>query len=70
MNSFQESLSNQNLQEKFNQTYYSTDEVAEQSTKDLNNKLQEFLGPLNEAIDADAIKKDLGISTYFYFIML
>ena len=66
MNSFEESLSNPNLQEKFNQTYYSTDEVAEQSTKDVNNKLQEFLGPLNEAIDADAIKKDLGILIFVF----
>jgi len=51
MNSFEDALSNPNLAEKFNQTYFSTDEVAQDTTKQLNSKLQEFLGPLNDAID-------------------
>ena len=61
MNTFENSLSNQNLQEKFNQTLFSADSAAQNASEKFNQKLQDILGPLNKVVDSDDITKDISI---------
>ena len=61
MNSFESALSNPDLQEKFNQTMFSSENEAEEASQKFDKKLQEIMGPMNEAIDPEAINKEMGL---------